>query len=151
MRAITSLCILVVIAALSEALTPHARYAPYAKRGLRDMNRLLLCHTGKPLFKYIQYGCHCGYEGKGEPVDDLDRCCMEKGRCYKGISESQVCGPNEDALYRETYATSSDCNSCVRGQGECRSQLCECDLAAAKCIKAATYNPDHARYNRDKC
>lgn len=43
------------------------------QRNLVQFHNMIKCATGRSSSYYIDYGCYCGYGGKGSPLDDLDR------------------------------------------------------------------------------
>ena len=42
-------------------------------RNLLQFGDMVNCMTNKSRFSYIDYGCWCGWGGKGEPVDEVDK------------------------------------------------------------------------------
>ena len=43
------------------------------KRGVLDLASMIKCVTGCNPFMYKDYGCYCGFQGDGYPVDGIDR------------------------------------------------------------------------------
>lgn len=86
--------------------------------------------TGKEAASsYGFYGCHCGAGGKGTPKDATDRCCAAHDCCYKRLVK-RGCG-TKFLSYKFSY--SKGAIKCAK-QGSCKTQLCECDKAAAYCF-----------------
>ncbi|KFM80919.1 Phospholipase A2, partial [Stegodyphus mimosarum] len=56
------------------------------RRNVMQMARMLKCMSGCNPLSYRGYGCYCGYMGSGQPVDDIDRCCLQHDWCYAFIS-----------------------------------------------------------------
>uniref|UniRef100_A0A8C6PJC7 Phospholipase A2 n=1 Tax=Nothobranchius furzeri TaxID=105023 RepID=A0A8C6PJC7_NOTFU len=50
------------------------------------LGEMLLCLTGRCPHPYEVYGCYCGQEGGGLPLDQLDRCCFFHRCCLRQIS-----------------------------------------------------------------
>lgn len=43
------------------------------KRSVIDLASMIKCVTGCNPFMYKDYGCYCGFQGDGYPVDGIDR------------------------------------------------------------------------------
>ncbi|KAJ6224205.1 hypothetical protein RDWZM_002750 [Blomia tropicalis] len=103
------------------------------KRGVLDLASMIRCITGCNPFSYKDYGCYCGFQGDGYPVDGIDRCCYMHDNCY----EQTDCHPA--LVYFKSYKWS--CMGYGRAKCSYRSsssmcgfQLCECDRKFAKCL-----------------
>uniref|UniRef100_A0A3B4WDT8 Phospholipase A2 n=1 Tax=Seriola lalandi dorsalis TaxID=1841481 RepID=A0A3B4WDT8_SERLL len=57
-----------------------------ARREMPALGEMLHCLTGRCPHEYEMYGCYCGQEGGGQPLDQLDRCCFFHHCCLKQIS-----------------------------------------------------------------
>ncbi|XP_062284282.1 protein EFR3 homolog A-like [Scomber scombrus] len=59
-----------------------------ARREMASLGEMLHCLTGRCPHEYEMYGCYCGQEGgdRGQPLDQLDRCCFFHQCCLKQIS-----------------------------------------------------------------
>lgn len=44
-----------------------------ARRQMASLGEMLHCLTGRCPHEYEMYGCYCGQQGGGQPVDQLDR------------------------------------------------------------------------------
>lgn len=44
-----------------------------AGRQMASLGEMLHCLTGRCPHEYEMYGCYCGQQGGGQPVDQLDR------------------------------------------------------------------------------
>ncbi|XP_031552259.1 uncharacterized protein LOC116289456 [Actinia tenebrosa] len=124
------------------------------ERGLADFGLMILCGTGRNPFDYNGYGCYCGFDGHGNPVDDVDRCCQAHDRCYDRVKASGVC-PFGVAAYTFPYKT-TECTGCKPPSyywffGKCRYALCQCDSQAVKCFRRSKYNSHYAGYDKDTC
>ena len=53
--------------------TSLAQTAKRVKRNLIQFAGMINCATGRSSSDYNNYGCYCGWGGKGNPVDDTDR------------------------------------------------------------------------------
>ena len=42
-------------------------------RNALQLGNMVKYTTGKDSKKYLNYGCWCGYKGRGKPVDNIDR------------------------------------------------------------------------------
>ncbi|KAJ7390289.1 Phospholipase A2, major isoenzyme [Desmophyllum pertusum] len=121
------------------------------KRGLTEFGIMVLCTTKRNPFDYNLYGCYCGFGGKGEPVDEIDRCCEIHDGCYHQVhaSESPVC-PSSSSVYLKPYFIEG-CNGCASKNDACQLAICECDSAAAKCFAKHEYNENFRNYPQSKC
>uniref|UniRef100_A0A915HK07 Methionine--tRNA ligase, cytoplasmic n=1 Tax=Romanomermis culicivorax TaxID=13658 RepID=A0A915HK07_ROMCU len=98
--------------------------------GLWNFCSTIKCTTKNPCWKYLNYGCYCGWGGRHSPVDDIDQCCFAHDACYKRtkrlgciikwIGYDWLC-------HNHTIYCGSDNTIC----GDLR---CECDKAAALCL-----------------
>ena len=52
------------------------------KRSVLDLASMIKCVTGCNPFMYKDYGCFCGFQGDGFPVDGIDKCCYMHDHCY---------------------------------------------------------------------
>ncbi|XP_062049115.1 phospholipase A2, membrane associated-like [Lepus europaeus] len=114
-----------------------------------QFSKMIKYMTGKnALVNYNGYGCHCGLGGKGEPKDATDRCCVVHDCCYERL-KNMKCGTK---LLNYTYSMSGGKITCAK-QDRCRSQLCECDKAAAYCFAQHknTYNIKLRNYSNLRC
>jgi len=53
--------------------------------GLSEFNELIKFYNSNwngSGFRYMDYGCYCGYDGKGYPIDETDNCCLFHDRCW---------------------------------------------------------------------
>uniref|UniRef100_A0A8C0W3W0 Phospholipase A2 n=1 Tax=Castor canadensis TaxID=51338 RepID=A0A8C0W3W0_CASCN len=101
-----------------------------AQGSLNNFWAMILLKTGKRAeVSYAFYGCHCGLGGKGSPKDATDRCCVTHDCCYRRL-EKRGCGTK--LKYKFTYRGGKII--CAANQDSCRSQLCQCDKAAAECF-----------------
>ncbi|XP_022246741.1 basic phospholipase A2 2-like [Limulus polyphemus] len=106
-----------------------------ARRSILQLANVLHCVTGCNPLTYKGYGCYCGYMGKGEPVDEIDRCCLEHDWCYAYSAcpqllvyfvsyQFQCVVPGYARCRDDSYSMAS----------ECAAQLCECDRNFAHCV-----------------
>nr|XP_054603075.1 otoconin-90 isoform X1 [Nothobranchius furzeri] len=100
------------------------------------LGEMLLCLTGRCPHPYEVYGCYCGQEGGGLPLDQLDRCCFFHRCCLRQISSM---GCRSD---RKLSAHVSCENNRPRCQGVslCDKLQCVCDRTTAECMAAAPFN-----------
>ncbi|XP_030607772.1 otoconin-90 [Archocentrus centrarchus] len=107
-----------------------------SRREMPALGEMLRCLTGRCPHEYEMYGCYCGQEGGGQPLDQLDRCCFFHHCCLKQIS-SMGCRPD-----RKLNAQLSCENARPRCQGVtvCDKLQCVCDKTTAECMAAAHFN-----------
>nr|XP_019567420.1 PREDICTED: phospholipase A2, membrane associated [Rhinolophus sinicus] len=117
---------------------------------LANFAEMIFKVTGKEAASsYGFYGCYCGYSGRGTPKDATDRCCVAHDCCYKRL-ERRRCGTKllgyKFAFYRGQVI-------CENKGDHCKTQLCECDKAAAYCFarNKGTYSRKYQFYNNLFC
>nr|P81458.1 RecName: Full=Basic phospholipase A2 RVV-VD; Short=svPLA2; AltName: Full=Phosphatidylcholine 2-acylhydrolase; AltName: Full=R1 [Daboia russelii]1VIP_A Chain A, PHOSPHOLIPASE A2 [Daboia russelii russelii] len=103
--------------------------------------------TGKnPLSSYSDYGCYCGWGGKGKPQDATDRCCFVHDCCYEKVKS---CKPK-----LSLYSYSFQNGGIVCGDNHsCKRAVCECDRVAATCFRdnLNTYDKKYHNYPPSQC
>ncbi|XP_073322540.1 phospholipase A2-like [Pagrus major] len=126
-------------------------------RSLWDFKNLINCVQPHVNFhKYIDYGCYCGYGGKGTPVDDLDRCCKVHDDCYGvQMNDPECSGVWSFLLSPYTLPYAYTCSrrkvTCSKTNNKCQAIACKCDRAAAYCFARAKYNPEHWNLDQRFC
>ncbi|XP_012295649.1 phospholipase A2, membrane associated isoform X2 [Aotus nancymaae] len=116
---------------------------------LLNFRKMIKLTTGKEAINsYGFYGCHCGVGGKGSPKDATDRCCFAHDCCYKRL-ERRGCGTK---LLSYKFSNKGSSITCAK-QDSCRSQLCQCDKAAAECFarNKKSYNKKYQYYPNKQC
>ncbi|XP_051809608.1 otoconin-90, partial [Acanthochromis polyacanthus] len=105
-------------------------------RQMPALGEMLHCLTGRCPHEYEMYGCYCGQEGGGQPLDQLDRCCFFHHCCLKQITSM---GCRSD---RKLNAQITCENRKPRCQGitVCDKLQCVCDKTTAECMSAAHFN-----------
>ncbi|XP_043849780.1 acidic phospholipase A2 PLA-1-like [Dromiciops gliroides] len=104
--------------------------------------------TGKNAFlDYAFYGCYCGCGGKGEPLDDNDRCCWAHDCCYDKLE-----GKCESKLQKYSYTYNAGVVTCT-DSNFCKFESCTCDKLLAECLREHTssFNPSYKGFSRSKC
>ncbi|XP_058869760.1 otoconin-90-like [Acipenser ruthenus] len=116
----------------------------------REMPRLgemLHCLTGRCPHEFEMYGCYCGQEGRGRPVDDLDRCCFFHQCCLEQI---QMFGCRPSRRFN-AHITCENREATCTGQNTCDKLQCVCDKASAKCMAASHFNETIAFLDKQQC
>ncbi|XP_042905111.1 basic phospholipase A2-like [Parasteatoda tepidariorum] len=98
---------------------------------------MIRCITGCQPLAYRRYGCYCGFNGSGTPVNVIDGCCLEHDWCYAQLR----CPPFMLYVLRYAWLCKRPGQAqCMGGQygnpsmNRCAFQLCECDRLFAKCV-----------------
>ncbi|KAL9984685.1 hypothetical protein ACROYT_G007009 [Oculina patagonica] len=127
-------------------------------RNLYQFGNMVNCMTNRSRFSYSDYGCWCGMGGKGDPVDELDKCCQIHDKCYDSLMYTKCHYPFH--VYTVVYQYHG-CRQCDpissypskddRVDVECKKLVCECDSAAALCFSQAAYNSSYYNYDTSKC
>nr|AFH66959.1 phospholipase A2 type IIE [Dispholidus typus] len=118
----------------------------FASANLIQFGVMIRGLTGRNGLDYNGYGCHCGWGGSGQPVDDTDWCCHVHDCCYEAVS-LRKCHPK---LVTYFYSSGKNTITCLGGN-ECQRQTCECDKAAALCFRRSTYRDQYYGYAANKC
>jgi len=115
---------------------------PLSKRNSLQFGAMIWCKVGRNPLDYNGYGCWCGVGGKGEPVDEIDRCCLIHDKCYDDIIAKNTCNTKVDAALLIITYIRDGCTGCAKksswwfsGNSSCQKALCECDGAAARCYQ----------------
>ncbi|XP_038643325.1 basic phospholipase A2 PA-15-like [Scyliorhinus canicula] len=125
-------------------------------RSITSVLRIVHCLNSTLLFPhYRKYGCFCRFGGNGnQPVDEIDRCCQVHEDCYREAGRTGCDG--KLVWYHSTCENGIP--QCADGavmshDAECVQKLCDCDIAAALCIKENNdkHNPKFVRYDQSLC
>ncbi|XP_053546283.1 group IIE secretory phospholipase A2-like isoform X2 [Bombina bombina] len=99
---------------------------------------------------YVLYGCHCGYGGRGQPMDNIDWCCHKHDCCFDYMV-SIGCKPMNEP-YKFTYIDGNlTCDSLQNNL--CAQETCECDREATLCFKDHNdkYSQTYRGYKKRWC
>ncbi|KAF0046469.1 hypothetical protein F2P81_000102 [Scophthalmus maximus] len=107
-----------------------------SRREMPALGEMLHCLTGRCPHEYEMYGCYCGREGGGRPLDQLDRCSFFHHCCLKQIG-SMGCRSDRTLNARTTC---DDGKARCQGVSVCDKLQCVCDRATAECMAAAHFN-----------
>ncbi|KAM6965381.1 phospholipase A2-like [Aplochiton taeniatus] len=121
-------------------------------KALWQFGNMMKCNQpGVSPLKYNNYGCWCGLGGRGEPRDDLDRCCKVHDLCYASSRKRPGCTAIADLPYVIIYdfSCSSKVLSCSASNNMCQAAVCDCDRVAANCFATATYNSENKNLDPD--
>ncbi|XP_052405180.1 otoconin-90 [Carassius gibelio] len=106
---------------------------------LRDMSALgemLYCLTGRCPHEYQHYGCYCGQQGTGNPVDQMDRCCFLQQCC---LEQLVVLGCRKNRKLSAHISCHNGKPRCS-GVSVCDRLQCVCDRSTAECMAASHFN-----------
>merc|ERR1711970_1705214 len=132
-----SLLLFTVCTLASAALVPKA---------LWQFGGMIQCaQPGINPLKYNDYGCWCGFGGKGVPLDEVDACCKIHDNCYYEARRAPGCTALADNPYTidYDYTCSNQQVTCTGTNDQCQAAVCECDRVSAHCFGQNTYNPEH--------
>ncbi|MED6272837.1 hypothetical protein CHARACLAT_000795 [Characodon lateralis] len=108
-----------------------------SRREMPALGEMLRCLTGRCPHEYEMYGCYCGQEGGGQPLDQLDRCCFFHRCCLKQISSM---GCRADRKLNAHISCESSNKPRCQGITVCDKLQCVCDKTTAECMAAAHFN-----------
>uniref|UniRef100_A0A4W6CKS2 Phospholipase A2-like central domain-containing protein n=1 Tax=Lates calcarifer TaxID=8187 RepID=A0A4W6CKS2_LATCA len=107
-----------------------------ARREMPALGEMLHCLTGRCPHEYEMYGCYCGQEGGGRPLDQLDRCCFFHHCCLKQIGSM---GCRSERKLNAQISCEAGKPRC-QGVTVCDKLQCVCDKTTAECMAAARFN-----------
>ncbi|XP_068098870.1 phospholipase A2 homolog otoconin-22-like [Hyperolius riggenbachi] len=84
------------------------------------------------LANFSDYGCHCGANSAGRPVDAIDWCCHERACCH---NEAELRGCNPVTQIYRFYIEEEQKVKCLKPRDRCEKMVCECDEKAANCFR----------------
>uniref|UniRef100_I3MGP6 Otoconin 90 n=1 Tax=Ictidomys tridecemlineatus TaxID=43179 RepID=I3MGP6_ICTTR len=108
---------------------------------------MLFCLTSRCPEEFESYGCYCGREGRGEPKDALDRCCVSHHCC---LGRVRRLGCVLERLPPSPVVCEDHTVKCV-GQSLCQKLLCACDQTAAECMASASFNQSLKSPSAQEC
>ncbi|KAF5915291.1 hypothetical protein HPG69_011756 [Diceros bicornis minor] len=112
-----------------------------------QLGEMLFCLTSQCPEEFESYGCYCGQEGRGEPRDALDRCCLSHHCCLEQVRRL---GCLPERLPQSPVVCVDGAPKCV-GQSLCAKLLCACDQTAAECMASAFFNQSLKTSGRQEC
>uniref|UniRef100_H3AU65 Phospholipase A2 n=1 Tax=Latimeria chalumnae TaxID=7897 RepID=H3AU65_LATCH len=118
-----------------------------SKRELPRIGEMIFCLTGRCPQEFESYGCYCGQIGKGNPLDQLDRCCFYHQCCLEQ-TKRLGCRPDRSI---SAEITCVDQTAYCSGFTLCDQFLCSCDKAAAECMADAFYNETLRSVSKRQC
>uniref|UniRef100_A0A3P9LDL1 Otoconin 90 n=1 Tax=Oryzias latipes TaxID=8090 RepID=A0A3P9LDL1_ORYLA len=107
-----------------------------SRKEMPALGQMLHCLTGRCPQEYEMYGCYCGREGAGQPVDRLDRCCFFHQCCLKQLS-AMGCRAERS---RSVQVSCEEHKPRCQGATLCDKLQCVCDKTTAECMAAAQFN-----------
>ncbi|XP_044221543.1 phospholipase A2-like [Thunnus albacares] len=137
MNLTTPLLLLLLTACTVSGASPKA---------LWQFGMMIECaQPGISSLKYSDYGCWCGFGGRGTPVDEVDMCCYVHDKCYERSRKVPGCTAIADLPYILAYdfTCSNQQVTCSATNNKCQAAVCECDRVAAHCFAQNTYNPEN--------
>uniref|UniRef100_A0A8C4T4M6 Otoconin 90 n=1 Tax=Erpetoichthys calabaricus TaxID=27687 RepID=A0A8C4T4M6_ERPCA len=111
------------------------------------LGEMLHCLTDRCPHEFEMYGCYCGQEGRGRPVDELDRCCYHHQCCLEQI---RMLGCRPERRFNVRVCLFHLSPSGV-GMTICDKLNCICDKAGAECMARAQFNDSMAFLDRQQC
>ncbi|KAG2458184.1 OC90 protein, partial [Polypterus senegalus] len=111
------------------------------------LGEMLHCLTDRCPHEFEMYGCYCGQEGRGRPVDELDRCCYHHQCCLEQI---RMLGCRPERRFNGHLTCENGQPRCV-GMTICDKLNCICDKAGAECMARAQFNDSMAFLDRQQC
>ncbi|KAM4865416.1 otoconin-90 [Thomomys bottae] len=117
------------------------------KEAMQQFGEMLFCLTSRCPEEFESYGCYCGQEGRGEPRDSLDRCCLSHGCCLKQMRRLGCLRERHPGLAMVCVDHRPKCE----GQSLCEKLLCACDQTAAECMASASFNQSLKSPGRQEC
>ncbi|XP_061585791.1 phospholipase A2 [Cololabis saira] len=121
-------------------------------RALWQFGKMISCaQPGVNPLKYNDYGCWCGFGGRGTPVDEVDTCCKAHDKCYQSSKAKPGCTGLMDLPYilAYDYTCSNNQVNCSGTNNKCQAAVCECDRVAANCFAQAKYIPENKNLDPD--
>ncbi|XP_072465234.1 group IID secretory phospholipase A2 [Notamacropus eugenii] len=98
---------------------------------LLQLSKMIKQATGKnAVFSYLNYGCHCGVRGKGQPKDATDWCCKIHDCCYKQLKQQKF----HVLVDKYNYSYIDGDIQCYGGS-QYEKEICRCDKELALCLK----------------
>ncbi|CAM9840436.1 unnamed protein product [Lampetra planeri] len=105
----TAACLFGVLLSATEGTDSNRlRY----RRNVVQFGNMIECRMNRQPLDYYGYGCHCGFGGKGAPVDPTDRCCRSHDCCYNRAITAG-CNPYSDIYH---YTCKHGRITCGNGQ-----------------------------------
>ncbi|XP_010285144.1 PREDICTED: otoconin-90 [Phaethon lepturus] len=117
------------------------------KRELPQLGEMLFCLTERCPEEFESYGCYCGQEGRGYPIDALDRCCFSHHCCMEQVKKL---GCHAERSSRSEVVCFDHKPKCI-GWSMCEKLLCACDKTAAECMASAFFNESLKFPHRQEC
>ncbi|XP_040835375.1 otoconin-90 [Ochotona curzoniae] len=112
-----------------------------------QLGEMLFCLTSRCPEEFESYGCYCGQEGRGEPRDALDRCCLSHHCC---LEQMRRLGCLPERLSQSVVMCMDHIPKCA-GHSLCQKLLCACDQVAAECMASASFNQSLKSTDRQEC
>ncbi|KAL4623376.1 otoconin-90-like [Arapaima gigas] len=100
------------------------------------LGEMLYCLTGRCPHEYEMYGCYCGQEGQGRPLDQLDSCCFFHQCCLEHLKMLGCRRERRVSIHVNCEQGRPQCF----GASVCDKLQCVCDKASAECMAAAHFN-----------
>ncbi|XP_078667479.1 phospholipase A2 A2-actitoxin-Cgg2a-like [Branchiostoma floridae x Branchiostoma belcheri] len=107
--------------------------------------------TGRPPWKYWNYGCWCGKGGQGPAVDATDSCCRTHDFCYDALEQPPCRWTVKQYLTAYKYSIDGKTVTCGDQEGTCKRTLCECDKTVVNCFARSQYVEAHDHMDQTIC
>ncbi|XP_004697703.1 otoconin-90 [Echinops telfairi] len=112
-----------------------------------ELGQMLFCLTSRCPEEFESYGCYCGQEGRGEPRDALDRCCLSHHCCLEHVKKLGCLLGRPPRAHVSCVDGAAKCG----GQSLCEKLLCACDQTAAECMASAFFNQSLKSPGQQEC
>ncbi|XP_061111949.1 otoconin-90 [Conger conger] len=106
------------------------------QREMPALGEMLHCLTERCPHEYEMHGCYCGQEGRGQPQDQLDRCCFIHQCCLEHL---RMRGCRAERKVSAHVSCENGQARCY-GVSVCDKLQCVCDRASAECMAGAHLN-----------
>ncbi|KAK0048239.1 basic phospholipase A2 CM-III [Biomphalaria pfeifferi] len=114
---------------------------------------VLMCYQmdqtlGPSCLSYNGYGCYCGAGGRGQAVDDVDRCCQIHDSCYGNVGCTYYWFAY--FVHYHVWCSRGHCSCYYPKWNWCAYTVCQCDREFADCLRYKSLSYYYKNYNKGK-